>query len=113
MPEHSFLAPRPAVVAAPSAGQTLVANAQGVWQAQALGSVPGSFGTPATVTADLTPLTITAPETPDYTIQDVTNVAPYGFADADEARTVLAVLVNVQTRLAELLTKLTALGITA
>jgi len=113
MEQHVLLAGHAVEVAAPSAGQILVGNAQEVWQPQALGAVSGSFGTPATLTAALTLLTTVAPGTPDYAIADVTNVVPYGFAAAEEARTVLRVLVNLQTRLAEVEAKLTALGITA
>lgn len=113
MAEHVLQSPRPVSVAAPSAGQVMMGNSQGVWQPQALGAQSGSFGTPATLTAALTTLTITAPGTPDYAVQDVTNSSPYGFADAEEARTVLSVIRNLQLRLAEVEAKLTALGITA
>lgn len=112
MPAHLLLATRDIQVAAPTAGQVLTGNAQGAWQPQALGSVAGSFGTPATLTAALTTVTVTAPGTPDYAVQDVTNVAPYGFADAEEARSVLTVIRNLQIRLAEVEAKLTSLGIT-
>ena len=98
-------------VGAPSAGDVLVANAAGRWQPSVLGDVPGSFGAAQVLTAALTALTVVAPGTPDYTIADVTNVAPYGFAGAEEARTVLAVVANLQARLAEVETKLIALGI--
>lgn len=98
-------------VGAPSAGNVLVANASGRWQPLALGVVAGSFGTAQTLTAALTALTTVAPSTPDYAIADVTNVSPYGFADAEEARTVLSVIANLQLRLAEVETKLIALGI--
>jgi hypothetical protein len=40
-------------------------------------------------------------------------VAPYGFVGAEEARTVLSVIANLQARLAEVETKLVALGICA
>ena len=113
MAEHMLLAPRPVTVAVPSMGQVLLCNMQGVWQPGSLGAFAGSFGTPATLTAALTTLTTVAPGTPDYAVQDVTNVAPFGFADADEARTVLSVIKNVQTRLAEVEAKLAALGIAA
>ena len=113
MAEHVLLAPRPVIVAAPSVGDALVCNAQGVWQPQTLGSMPGSFGTPATLTAALTTITVVAAGTPDYAVQDVTAVTPFGFADAEEARSVLSVIRNLQIRLAQVEAKLTALGITA
>ena len=53
-----------------------------------------------TITAPLTTITHTAPGTPDYAIADVTNLTPYGFVAADEARTVLSVIANLQARLA-------------
>ena len=99
-------------IGAPSAGNVLVANAAGRWQPLFLGDVSGSFGTPQSLTAAITTLTVTGPGgAPDYNITDATNVAPYGFADLQEARTVLAVIANLQSRLAEVETKLIALGI--
>ena len=97
-------------IGSPTAGDVLVANAAGRWQPAALGNVPGSFGTPQALTTALTALTVVAPGAPDYAIADVTNVAPYGFADAEEARTVLAVIANLQARLAEVESKLIALN---
>jgi hypothetical protein len=114
MGEHHLLTPMNEVsVRAPVAGEVLMANASGRWEPKILGEMSGSFGTPATLTAALTTVTISAPGTPDYAIQDVTNVAPYGFADAEEARSLLSVIRNMQLRLAQVETKLTALGITA
>jgi hypothetical protein len=65
------------------------------------------------LTDELTTLTYIAPITPDYTIQDFTQTAPFGFVTADEANTVLSVIVNLQTRVNELETKLVALGLLA
>jgi hypothetical protein len=56
----------------------------------------------AALTAQLTTITHTAPATPDYAIQDMTQTTPWGFADHDEANSVLAVIANLQTRVAEL-----------
>jgi len=86
-------------------------NSMGRWTPEVLGSMAGSFGDAQVLTAALTTLTTVAPGTPDYDVTDVTNVAPYGFADAEEARTVLSVVANLQARLAEVETKLIALGI--
>ena len=76
----------------------------------------GFFGiTPTTrqteLTDELTTVTFTAPGTPDYAIQDLTNVAGYGFVTKDEGNTVLSVIANLQTRVNELETKLTAYGL--
>lgn len=75
------------------------------------------FGATAVVqqsdtTTALTTITATAPGTPDYALQDVTNVAPYGFADAEEARTFISVVSNLQARVAELEDILAAYGLT-
>ena len=111
MAEHVLSSVRAVVVRAPVQGEVLTGNMQGAWEPQPLGAYAGSFGTPATLTAALTTITCTAPGTPDYAVQDVTNVAPYGFLDAEEARSVLTVIRNLQVRLAEVETKLRALGI--
>lgn len=62
-------------------------------------------GTPVTrgaaLTAQLTTITHTAPGTPDYAIQDLTS-GGYGFVTKDEGNSVLAVIANLQTRVAEL-----------
>lgn len=113
MPDHHLLTTRGEVgVRAPVAGEVLVGNAVGVWEPQTLGMASGSFGTPATLTTALPTLTVVAPGTPDYAVQDVTAVAPVGFADADEARSVLSVIQNIQIRLSEIESKLTTLGMT-
>lgn len=66
---------------------------------------------PTALTTQLTTITFTAPGTPDYALQDVTNITPYGFADAEEARTFISVVKNLQSRVAELETKLQSLGL--
>jgi hypothetical protein len=65
---------------------------------------------PTALTSTLTSITHTAPGTPDYAIQDLTNTSPYGFATKDEGNTVLSVILNLQTRVDELETKLQSLG---
>lgn len=55
----------------------------------------------AALTAQLTTITHTAPGTPDYAIQNLTTTSPYGFVTADEGNSVLKVIANLQTRLAE------------
>jgi hypothetical protein len=62
-------------------------------------------------TAALTTITSTAPGTADFAIQDLTSTTPFGFASKDEGNTVLAVIANLQSRVAELETKLQTYGI--
>ncbi len=80
-----------------------------------LGNKIGAYGVtpvirPTALSAQLTTLTHTAPGTPDYAIADFTQTTPWGFSTQDEARTVMSVVANLQTRLAEAETKLKALG---
>lgn len=59
----------------------------------------------AALTTQLTTITHTAPGTPDYAIQDFAQnggAGIWGFADHDEANSVLSVIANLQTRVAEL-----------
>lgn len=71
-----------------------------------------TFGTPTTLaTAALTSITHTAPSTPDYAIQDLTNSSGYGFVTKDEGNTVLSVVLNLQARVLALETVLRAVGI--
>lgn len=66
----------------------------------------------AALTTQLTTLTPADAEgTPDYAIAAITNVSPYGFASAQEAITVLYVIKNLQTRVAELEARLKGVGI--
>ena len=63
------------------------------------------------LTDELTSITHTAPGTPDYAVQDLTNVTPFGFVTKDEGNTVLSVIANLQARVNELETKMTAYGL--
>lgn len=59
----------------------------------------------AALTTQLATITHTAPGTPDYAIQDFVDVsfgAGWAFASHDEANSVLKVIANLQTRVAEL-----------
>jgi len=67
----------------------------------------------AALTAQLTSITHTAPGTPDYAIQDLTNTSPYGFATKDEGNTVLSVVLNLQARLAQVEARLETIGMIA
>lgn len=67
---------------------------------------------PAALTAQLTTLTPADAEgTPDYATAAITNSSPFGFASAQEAITVLYVIVNLQARLAEVEARLEELGL--
>lgn len=68
---------------------------------------------PTALTAQLTTITHTAPGTPDYALQNLTNSGGYGFATLDEGNTFLSVVANLQTRVAQLETKLQSLGLVA
>lgn len=67
----------------------------------------------AALTAQLTTITSTAPGTPDYAIQDLTQTTPFGFVTKDEGNSVLSVIANLQTRVAELEARLQALSLIA
>ena len=67
----------------------------------------------AALTTQLTSITSTAPGTPDYAIQDLTDTGGFGFKTKDEGNTVLAVIANLQTRVAELESRLQALALIA
>ena len=65
----------------------------------------------AALTTQLTTITPADAEgTPDYAIAAITASTPYGFASAQEAITVLYVIKNLQTRLAEVESRLQDLG---
>ena len=67
----------------------------------------------AALTAQLTTITHTAAGTPDYAIQNLTNSSPYGFVTADEGNSVLAVIANLQARLAQVEARLETVGLIA
>ena len=62
-------------------------------------------------TAALTTITFTAPGTPDYAVQDLTDNGGFGFATKDEGNSVLAVVANLQARVAQLESKLATYGL--
>ena len=68
---------------------------------------------PTALTTQLTSITHTAPGTPDYALQDLVQPEGFGFVTKDEGNSVLSVILNLQTRLSELETKLKALGLIA
>lgn len=67
----------------------------------------------AALTTQLTTITSTAPGTPDYAIQDLTQTSPFGFVTKDEGNSVLAVIANLQARVAQLESRLQALNLIA
>lgn len=71
-------------------------------------------GTPVTkptaLTTGLTSLTSAGFGSGDYAVQALTSVSAFGFATKDEGETVVHTLINVQTRVDELETKLKAIG---
>ena len=62
------------------------------------------------LTAQLTTITHTAPSSADYALQNLVQNSGFGFATADEGNTALSALANLQVRLAQLETKLQAVG---
>lgn len=68
-------------------------------------------GSAAALTTQLTTITASAPSEADYAIADLTTDTAYGFVSADEGQTVLSVIANLQTRVAELEARLQAAGI--
>lgn len=90
-------------------------GADGVCLGQSGDKIAFYGGTPATkgaaLTTQLTTITHTAPGTPDYAVQNLTNSSGYGFVTADEGNTVLSVIANLQARLAEVEARLEGVGL--
>jgi hypothetical protein len=68
---------------------------------------------PTEITDELTSITHTAPGTADYAVQDLVQNTGFGFVTKDEGNTVLSVILNLQTRVNELETRLATLGLIA
>jgi hypothetical protein len=82
------------------------------------GGTAGFYGTTpvvqgAALTTQLTSITSTAPSTPDYAIQDLTQSTPFGFVTKDEGNSVLSVIANLQARLAQVESRLETVGLIA
>jgi hypothetical protein len=82
----------------------------------AAGGTVGFFGTTpvsegAALTAQLTAITSTAPSPADFAIQDLTQTTPFGFVTKNEGNTVLSVIANLQTRVAQLESRFQAYGL--
>lgn len=95
-------------------GDELVVASGGVLNLET-GAVLKANGTqPAALTAQLTTITpADAAGTPDYAIAAVTSSTPFGFSNAAELITVLYVIKNLQTRVAEIEAALESLGLVA
>jgi hypothetical protein len=81
-----------------------------------LGDKLGFFGAnpvakPAALTAQLTTLTFVAPGVADFDIATPIQNTGWGFSTADEFKTVMSVLANLQTRLGQLETRQQGLGL--
>jgi len=63
--------------------------------------------------AQLTTITHTAPGTPDYALQDLTDTGGFGFKTKDEGNTLLSVVANLQARCAAMEAALEGVGIVA
>lgn len=88
------------------------ANPSSTGKVRLNGGAPATTeGKQAALTVQKTTITHTAPGTEDFAIQGLTSTTPFGFVTADEGNTVLLVIANLQTRLAELETKLKAVGL--
>jgi len=82
------------------------------------GGTAGFYGTTpvtqgAALTTQLTSITSTAPGTADFAIQDLTQSTPFGFVTKDEGNSVLAVIANLQARLAQVESRLETVGLIA
>ena len=82
------------------------------------GGTAGFYGTTpvvqgAALTTQLTTITSTAPGTADFAIQDLTQTTPFGFVTKDEGNSVLAVIANLQARLAQVEARLETVGLIA
>lgn len=95
-------------------GDELVIASGGVLNIETGGVVKANGTQGAALTAQLTTITpADAVGTPDYAIAAITSTTPFGFSNAAEAITVLYVIQNLQTRLAEVEARLEALGLVA
>jgi hypothetical protein len=94
-------------------GDRLTIKAGGSLNIEAGAHVTVDTAQPVALTAQLTAITHTAPGTPDYAIQDLTNSSGFGFVTKDEGNSVLKVIANLQTRLAEVEDRLESLTFVA
>lgn len=94
-------------------GDELVVASGGKINVQPGGMIAADGTQAVGLTAQETTITHTAPGTPDYAVQALTQTSPFGFVTADEGHTVLQVIANLQARLAEVEAALEGAGIVA
>jgi hypothetical protein len=92
-------------------GEEIVVASGGVLNIETGGVIKANGTQGAALTAQLTTITHTAPGTPDYALQDLVQNTGFGFATADEGNTLLSVVKNLQTRLAEVEARLEGVGL--
>jgi hypothetical protein len=92
-------------------GEEIVVASGGVLNIETGGVIKANGTQGAALTAQLTTFTHTAPGTPDYALQDLVQNTGFGFATADEGNTLLSVVKNLQTRLAEVEARLEGVGL--
>lgn len=92
-------------------GDRLVVQNGGSIKIESGGKVTLGESLSAALTTQLTTITpADAAGTPDYAIAAITSSTPFGFSNAAEAITLLYVVRNLQVRMAELESRLRALG---
>ena len=92
------------------AGDQLVVEAGGSINLKTGAHVTVDSAALTAMTAQLTTITHTAPGTPDYALQDLTDTGGFGFATKDEGNSVMKVIANLQVRVAELEARLKSFG---
>lgn len=92
-------------------GDEIVVASGGVLNIETGGIIKANGTQGAALTTQLTLITHTAAGTPDYALQDLVQNTGFGFATADEGNTLLAVVKNLQTRLAEVEARLEGAGL--
>jgi len=66
---------------------------------------------PDALTAQWTTITHVEPSADDFAIQELTSTTPFGFVNANEANTAMKVLLNIQTKQAQIEARLEELGL--
>lgn len=93
-------------------GDTQVIASGGALNIETGGIITVDGAQPVALTAQLTTISIAdAAGTPDYALQALTTTSPYGLATAAEAITLLYVIQNLQTRLAQVEARMEAIGL--
>lgn len=90
----------------------VIANG-GVLNIETGGKINANGTQGAALTTQLTTITHTAATGADYALQDLVSTAGFAFKTKAEGNTTLAVIANLQTRLAEVEARLEAVGLVA